>query len=72
MPRKASTFRLEPEVADLLKRREGDYASMSENAVVNVAVRRLLKAPPLDSEVEQIARRLAKKDERILEALKNL
>ena len=59
-------------MAELLKQREGDYASMSENTVVNIAVRRLLKAPPSDVEVEQIARRLAQRDERILEALKNL
>ena len=70
--RKSSTFRLDPDVVGLLDRREGDYASMSANAVVNVAVRRLLKGAPSDGEVQNIATSLAKRDPRILEALKNL
>ena len=70
--RKSSTFRLDSDVVGLLDSREGDYASMSANAVVNVAVRRLLKGAPSDEEVENIATSLAKRDARILEALKNL
>lgn len=70
--RKPSTFRLEPDVAALLDHREGDFSSMSANSLVNIALRRLLRGPILDDEVEKVARRLAKRDARILEALKNL
>jgi Arc/MetJ-type ribon-helix-helix transcriptional regulator len=69
--RKSATVRLDPKVAELLDSRAGEYASMSANTVINVAVRRLLETPS-DNEVEQIARTLAKRDARILEALKNL
>ena len=69
--RKSATVRLDPRVAELLDRRVGEYASMSANTVINVAIRRLLE-PPSDNDVEQIARTLAKRDSRILEALKNL
>jgi hypothetical protein len=69
--------RFAPEVAHLLDNRTGELRDLSVNAIVNLAVRRLLTSRPVsaieadDRHVEAALRRILERDRLILEDLKD-
>lgn len=75
---KSLTVRLNDEVADLIKNRQGEMHDMSVNTLINVALRRMLApeqnraVPASDEAVAAALKRVMERDADILEALKNL
>ncbi len=75
---KAFTVRLVDEVAKLIEQRAGELSDMSINTLVNVAVRRMLASDQNraveagDDTVAAALKRVTARDNKILEALKNI